>query len=70
MQKEKKQQGLSEEEEKEYNKIHSKNRIVMENTICRLKKYRMSDIFRNKLRKYNRISDIVEGLINYKTLNH
>ncbi len=69
MQKEKKQQGLS-EEEKEYNKIHSKNRIVMENTICRLKKYRMSDIFRNKLRKYNKILDVVEGLINYKTLNY
>jgi hypothetical protein len=26
-------QGLSEEEEKEYNKIHSKKRIVIENTI-------------------------------------
>jgi hypothetical protein len=29
------QQGLSEEEEKEYNKIHSKKRIVIENTILR-----------------------------------
>ncbi len=66
------QQGVSEEEEKEYNKIHSnKKRIVIVHTICRLKKYRiMSDIFRNKLQKYNKISDIVAGLINYKTLNH
>ena len=42
----------------------------MEHTISRLKKYRiMSDIFRNKLRKYNKVSDIVAGLINYRTLN-
>jgi hypothetical protein len=42
-------------EEKEYNKLHSKKRIVIEHTICRLKKYRiMSDIFRNRLRKYDK----------------
>ena len=29
----------------------------------------MSDIFRNKLRKYDRISDIVAGLINYRIMN-
>ena len=59
------------QEEKEYNKIHSKMRIVIEHTICRLKKYRiMSDIFRNRLRKYNRISDIVTGLVNYRIMNH
>src|SRR6478752_787656 len=53
------------QKEKEYNKIHSKKRIIVENTICRLKKYRiMSDIFRNKLRRYNKISDIVSGLVN------
>jgi hypothetical protein len=35
-----------------------------------LKKYRiMIDIFRNKFRKYNRISDIVAGLINYRIMN-
>jgi hypothetical protein len=63
------QQCLS-QEEKEYNKIHSKKRIVVEHTICRLKKYRiMSDIFRNKLRKYNRILDIVSGLVNYRIMN-
>jgi len=37
------------QEEKEYIKIHSKKRIIVEYAICRLKKYRiMSDIFRNK----------------------
>ena len=63
-------QDLS-QEEKEYNIIHSKKRIIVEHTISRLKKYRiMSEIFRNKLRKYNKISDIVAGLVNYKILNH
>jgi hypothetical protein len=59
------------QEEKEYNKIHSRKRIIVEHTICRLKKYRiMSDIFRNKLRKYDKVSDIVAGLTNYRILNH
>ena len=57
-------------EEKEYNKNHSKERIVIEHTICRVKKYRiMSDIFRNKLRKYNKVSDIVAGLVNYRIID-
>ena len=56
--------------EKDYNMIHSKKRIVIEHTICRLKKYRiMSDIFRNRLRNYDRISDIVAGLVNYRIIN-
>ena len=63
-------QSLS-EEEKEYNKFHSKKRIVIEHTICRLKKYRIiSEVFRNKLKKHNKVSDIVSGLVNYKILNH
>ncbi len=58
-------------EEKEYNKIHSKKRIVIEHTICRLKNYRImnNDVFRNRFRKYNSISDIVSGLINYRMIN-
>ncbi len=57
-------------QEKDYNRDHSKKRIVIEHTICRLKKYRiMNDVFRNRLRKYNRISDIVSGLINYRIMN-
>ncbi len=65
----KRNQELS-QEEKEYNRNHSKKRIVIEHTICRLKKYRiMSDVFRNRLRKYNRISDIVAGLVNYRIMN-
>ncbi len=68
--KRKRNQELS-PKEKEYNVIHSKKRIIVEHTISRLKKYRiMSDIFRNKLRKYNKVTDIVAGLINYRILNH
>ena len=65
----KRNQDLS-QEEKEYNKIHSRKRIVIEHTICRLKKYRiMSDVFRNKLRKYDKVSDIVAGLVNYRIMS-
>jgi len=43
----------------------------MKHTICRLKKFRiLADVFRNKLRKYDNISDIVSGLINYRIMNY
>ncbi|HXT84196.1 MAG TPA: transposase family protein [Verrucomicrobiae bacterium] len=59
------------QEEKEYNMNHSKKRIMIEHIICRLKKYRiMSYIFRNRLRKYNKVLDTVAGLINYKIKNY
>ncbi len=66
----KRNQEVSEEEE-EYNKNHSRKRIVIEHIISRLKKYSriMSDVFRNRLRKYNRILDIVTGLVNYRIMN-
>ena len=55
--------------EKEYNQNHSRKRIVIEHTICRMKKHRiMGDIFRNRLRDYDKISDIVSGLVNYRIL--
>ncbi len=63
------QKELTLEEEKEYNRIHSKKRIVAEHAICRLKKYRiMRDVFRNRVRKYE-FSDIVSGLVNYMVIN-
>jgi DDE superfamily endonuclease len=60
------------QQQKEYNLHYAKKRIVIEHIIyCRLKKYRiLIDIFRNKLRKYNKVSDIVSGLINYRIRNH
>jgi hypothetical protein len=58
-------------EQKDYNRNHSIKRIVIEHTICRIKKYKiMNDVFRNRLRKYNRISDIVSGLVNYRIMNN
>lgn len=58
------------EVEKEYNKNHSRKRIVIEHAICRLKKYRiMNDVFRNRIRKYDKISDIVSGLVNFRIMN-
>ena len=43
---------------------------MIEHTICRIKKYRiMNDTFRNRLREYGNISDIVSGLANYKILD-
>jgi DDE superfamily endonuclease/Helix-turn-helix of DDE superfamily endonuclease len=69
--KKKRNQKELSDEEKEHNKIHSKKRIVIEHTICRLKKYRiLADIFRNNLRKYNKVSDIVSGLVNHRIINH
>ena len=58
-------------EEKEYNKFYFKERIVIEHTICRLKKYRIlaADVFRNKLmKKYKKVSDIVAGLVDYRIM--
>jgi DDE superfamily endonuclease len=58
-------------EERYYNKDHSKRRIVIEHTICRLKKYRiLREVFRNKIRKHNKVSDIVTGLVNHRIINH
>lgn len=57
-------------QQKEYNRNHSAKRIVIEHAICKLKKYRiMSDAFRNRLRKYDKVSDIVSGLVNYRIIN-
>jgi hypothetical protein len=56
--------------QKEYNRNHSARRIVIEHAICRIKKYRiMNDVFRNRVRKYDRISDIVSGLVHCRIVN-
>ncbi len=44
--------------------------MIVEYAICRIKKYKiMSDMFRNRLKKYDKISDIVSGLVNYRIMN-
>ncbi|HSF00005.1 MAG TPA: transposase family protein [Nitrososphaeraceae archaeon] len=58
------------EEQKEYNKNHSRQRVIIEHTICRIKKFCiMGTKYRNRLKRYNHISDIVSGLVNYRIMN-
>ena len=58
-------------QQKEYNRNHSAKRIIIEHAICKLKKYMiMNDAFRNRLRKYDKVSDIVSGLVNYRIINN
>ncbi len=57
-------------EEKEYNKNHSRQRVIIEHTICRIKKFCiMGTKYRNRLKRYDHISDIVSGLVNYRIMN-
>jgi len=56
-------------EEKIYNKKHSQLRIIVEHSICRIKKFGiMGAKFRNRLRKYDNASDIVSGLLNFRVM--
>ena len=53
-------------EEKEYNRNLSKIRIYVEHTICRVKKWKiMGYRYRNPLKNYDTINNIVCGLVNY-----
>ena len=64
--KKKKRKELS-ESQKEWNKIQCSIRIKIEHAIAQIKKFRISrDTFRNKLCRYDAISDIVCGIVNYK----
>ena len=50
---------------KEYNITHSKIRVYVENTIRRVKTYRiMGDRYRSPLKKYDLANSIVCGLVN------
>ena len=56
--------------EKRYNKRHSRQRVIVEHTICRIKKFGiMGNKYRNRLNRYDGISDIVSGLVNYSILH-
>ena len=53
--------------QKEWNKLQSKIRIKVEHVISKIKKFRISsDTFRNKLCRYDGISEIVCGIVNFK----
>jgi hypothetical protein len=56
-------------EQKRFNKELSRERVVVEHTISRMKKFRiMADEFRNRLKRYNVMTDIVSGLVNLRIL--
>jgi hypothetical protein len=56
-------------EQKEFNRQLSSERVVVEHTISRMKKFRiMADEFRNRLKGYDAMTDIVSGLVNLRIL--
>lgn len=56
-------------EERTYNRKHSRLRIIVEHTICKIKKFViMGTRFRNRLRKYENASDIISGLLNFRIM--
>ncbi len=64
--KKKKGEALT-DSQKEWNKLQSKIRIKVEHVISRIKKFRINcDTFRNRLYRYDTISEIICGLVNFK----
>ena len=56
-------------EEKRYNRKHSKLRVIIEHTLSRIKKFGIMGIkFRNKLARYDHATDIVSGLVNFRIM--
>ena len=61
--------GELSDEEKKHNRKHSKLRVIVEHTVSRIKKFGiMGTKFRNKLGRYDRASDIVSGLVNFRIM--
>jgi DDE superfamily endonuclease len=55
--------------QKRFNRELSKARVVVEHTISRVKKFRiMGEEFRNRLRHYDVMTEIVSGLVNLRIL--
>ena len=53
--------------QKEWNKLQSKIRIKVEHVIVQIKKFRINcDVFRNKLCRYDVISEIICDIVNFK----
>lgn len=55
--------------QKSYNRKLARQRVIVERTIARTKKYGiMGNKFRNNLRRYDRASSIVSGLVNFRIM--
>jgi len=66
----KKHNNVLTKKEKIYNKIHRRQRVIVEHTICRIKKFNvMGNKYRNRLKIYNTMSDIVSGSVNYRIIH-
>lgn len=58
-------------EQKLFNKTLSRARIIVEHTISRVKKFDIfGQEFRNRLRHYDLMTDIVSGLVNFRILGN
>jgi DDE superfamily endonuclease len=58
-------------EQKAFNKALSKERVVVEHTNAMVKKFHIwADEFRNRLKHYDVMTDIVCGLVNFRILGH
>ena len=56
-------------EQKSFNRRLAEERVVVEHAICRAKKFRiMGEEFRNRLRWYDRATDIVYGFVNLRIM--
>lgn len=67
----KKRRGVKEltDGQKRFNKRLAKARVVVEHTISRVKKFNIfGQEFRNRLRHYDLMTDIVSGLVNFKIM--
>ncbi len=66
----KKQKGKKRtKEDKRFNKKLSKERVIVENTIGKMKKFGiLGGEFRNRLNRYDTMTSIVSGLVNLRTM--
>ena len=56
-------------EQKDFNKALSRDRIVVEHDFSRLKKFHIwADEFRNRLKHYDTMTDVVCGLLNFRIM--
>ena len=69
----KRRRGMEEltEEQREHNRRLSKARVIVEHTIARLKKFNVfGQEFRNRLKNYDLMTDVVFGLVNLRILGN
>ena len=67
----KKRRGMKRltDEQKGFNKRLARARVVVEHTIARMKKFKIfGQEFRNRLKHYDRMTDIVSGLVNLRII--